>query len=173
MVSSFKPKTLVIRASKIVHKSSTLHPLTRFVTEEAVCLMFNIRLEDIYTVQCWRYIVYVHAKGLSQFVSYADFPPIVGVKPPTPAEIVKWRRRWRQQHDDAQRQHAPRWWKEFFAEEFCQAFSEPILYSWGKLIGLIKFAFSEETLQTLRNNYRQEKSLFIYHAKTLSSLRCG
>ncbi len=79
MLTSLKPKTLIIRESKIIHKSPIINPLARFVTEKAVCLMFNIKLEDIYDLRCWRYIVYVHAKGLSKFVSYADFPPIVGV----------------------------------------------------------------------------------------------
>ena len=55
--------------------------------------MFNIQPEDIYVVECWRYIVYVHAKGVSKFVSYADFPPIVGVTPPSKVDIIKWRRR--------------------------------------------------------------------------------
>ncbi len=156
MLSSLKPKTLVIRESKIVHKSSIIHQLARFVTEEAVCLMFNIKLEDIYVVECWRYIVYVHAKGLSKFVSYADFPPIVGVKPPSQAEIVKWQRRWRKLHNPNQRKLAPVWWAKFFADEFFQALSKQMLQSWGKLVGLIKFAFHEETLQILRESYRQE-----------------
>ncbi|MCX7593316.1 MAG: hypothetical protein N2235_06080 [Fischerella sp.] len=150
MLSLPKPKALVIRESKIVHKSPIIHTLARFVTEEAVCLMFNIKLEDIYVVECWRYIVYVHAKGVSKFVSYADFPPIVGVKPPTPAEMLKWRKRWRKQSNAVCRKQAPKWWAEFFADEFWQAFSESALRSWGELVELIKFAFNEETLQALQ-----------------------
>ncbi|KAB8318611.1 hypothetical protein SD81_015420 [Tolypothrix campylonemoides VB511288] len=161
MVSSLKPKTLVIRESKIVHKSSILHQLARFVTEEAVCLMFNIKLEDIYVVECWRYVVYVHAKGVSKFVSYADFPPIIGVKPPTPAEFVKWRKRWQRRNDPAQSKQAPKWWAEFFANEFWQALSEPVLCSWGKLVGLIKFALTESTLQKLRESYRHDLALLM------------
>jgi hypothetical protein len=53
MVSLLQEKTLVIRESKIVHKSPVIHNLARFVTEKAVCLMFNLSLEDIYTVECW------------------------------------------------------------------------------------------------------------------------
>ncbi len=156
MLSSLQPKTLVIRESKILHKSPIINPLARFVTEEAVCLMFNIKLEDIYSVQCWRYIVYIHAKGLSKFVSYADFPPIVGVAPPTTRECVKWRRRWRKQNSPAYRKQAPKWWADFFAHEFWQSLSKSALYDWGKLVGLIKFAFSEDILQQLRQSYRQE-----------------
>jgi len=161
MVSSLKPRALVIRASKIVHKSSLPHPLGRFVTEEAICLMFRIGFGDIYTIECWRYMVYVHAKGISRFVSYADFPPIIGVKPPSPADFIKWRRRWRKQHEFAYRKQAPEWWAEFYANEFWQALSESMLQSWGELIGLIKFAFPEETLQELRKSYRLEKSLLL------------
>jgi hypothetical protein len=149
MLSSLQPKKLVIRESKIVHKSSSLHPLARFVTEEAVCLMFNINLEDIYVVECWRYVVYVHAKGLSRFVSYADFPPIIGVQPPTPAEFLKWRKRWRKNNDHTQRHQAPKWWAKFFINEFSQAFSESVLCSWGNLLCSINFAFPETTLQEL------------------------
>jgi hypothetical protein len=161
MVSSFKPKAIAIRPSKIVHKSPIIHPTARFVTEEAVSLMFNISLEDIYTVECWRFIVYIHGKGVSKFVSYADFPPIVGVEPPTVLEMVKWRKRWRKQLDASHKKQAPQWWADFFAHEFLQALSEAILYSWGQLIALIKFAFDEETLQQLRENYRQDKVLLM------------
>lgn len=161
MLSSLSRNQLVIRESKIVHKSSKIHPLTRFVTEEAVCLKFNIKFEDIYVVECWRYIVYVHAKGVSKFVSYADFPPIIGVAPPTASEMAKWRRRWLKQHSFANRKQAPKWWKQFFVIQFNQSICERFLYNWGKLINLIKFAFNEETLQDLRNSYRQNRELLV------------
>ncbi|MBD2570257.1 hypothetical protein [Anabaena lutea] len=161
MVSSLKPKTTSIRTSKIVHKSSTLHQLTRFVTEDAVCVMFKINFEDIYKVECWRYVVYVHGKGLSKFVSYADFPPIISVDSPTTSDCIKWRKRWRKYSNYTQRKHAPSWWGVFFTRQFCEASSESVLYSWGQLIALIKFAFSEETLQELRRSYCQEKALLL------------
>ncbi|BAU05460.1 hypothetical protein NIES592_17530 [Fischerella major NIES-592] len=150
MLSLPTPKAIVIRESKIVHKSLTINPLARFVTEEAVCLMFNLKPESIYVIECWRYMVYVHAKGVSKFVSYADFPPIVGVRPPTQAERAKWRRRWRKQLNPEYRKQAPKWWTEFFAEEFWQAPGEPALQSWRDLLESIKFAFNEESLQKLR-----------------------
>ncbi len=159
MLSSLKPMRLVIRESKIVYKSSEIHPLARFVTEEAVCLKFDIKFEDIYTVQCWQHIVYVHGKGLSKFVSYADFPPVIGVNPPTASEMAKWCRRWLKQHEFANRKHAPKWWAQFFADQFEQAPYEKFLFNWGKLIRLIKFAFNEEMLQILRESYRQNKAL--------------
>ena len=161
MLSSLKPNRLFIRESKIVYKSSEIHPLARFVTEEAVCLKFNIKFEDIYTVECWQYIVYVHAKGVSKFVSYADFPPIIGVKPPTASEMAKWCRRWLKQHEFENRKQAPKWWAQFFVNKFKQAPCQKFLYDWGKLIKLIKFAFHEQILQKLRESYRLQRELLV------------
>ncbi len=152
MLSLPTPKAIVIRESKIVHKSLTINPLARFVTEEAVCLMLNIKPENIYVVECWRYMVYVHGKGVSKFVSYADFPPILGVQPPTSAETAKWRRRWRKNFNPEYRKQGPKWWAKFFAGEALQAPSEPTLKSLSNLVESIKFAFNEESLQTLRKN---------------------
>ncbi|BAY63795.1 hypothetical protein NIES22_38850 [Calothrix brevissima NIES-22] len=159
MLSSLKPKALVIRESKIIHKSAIVHPLARFVTEEAICLRFQINREDIYTVECWRYIIYVHGKGVSKFVSYADFPPILGVKAPTQSDVVKWRRRWRKQYEPHRHKQAPHWWGEFFIDEFSQAHSEAMLHSWVELVESIQFAFNPEKLAELRNSYQQEKLL--------------
>jgi len=64
----------IIGESKINHKSPVLHPLVRFVTEETAALLFNLKPEEIYRIDCWRHVVYVHGKGVSKFVSYADFP---------------------------------------------------------------------------------------------------
>mgnify|MGYP001795251965 CR=1 FL=1 len=161
MLTSLKPRKLLIRESKIYYKSSEIHPLARFVTEEAICLKFNIKFEDIYVVECWRYVVYVHGKGLSKFVSYADFPPVIGVAPPSAAEIAKWRRRWLKQHNFISRKQAPKWWRQFFANQFNKAPWERLLYDWGKLIKLIEFAFSEEILQELRNCYRLNRELLV------------
>jgi hypothetical protein len=159
MVSSFQPKTTPICSSKIVHKSSTLHPQARFVTEEAVCVMFKISFENIYTVQCWQYVVYIHGKGLSKFVSYADFPPIIGVGTPTSQDCTRWRKRWRKHHSYTERKHAPHWWTEFFTLQFSAATSESVLQTWWQLITLINFAFSEEKVQQLRSSYRQVKMM--------------
>ncbi|MBW4567261.1 MAG: hypothetical protein KME31_04360 [Tolypothrix carrinoi HA7290-LM1] len=161
MLSSLKPKAIVIRESKIVHKSSIRHSSSRFVTEEAVTIMFNINFEDIYVVECWRYIVYVHAKGVSKFVSYADFPPIVGVEPPTTADFIKWRKRWKKQNEPGKSCKAPELWVKFFLNEFWRSPSEAVLYTWGKLVALIKFAFHEERLQELRDSYRQQSKWLV------------
>ena len=75
--------------------SKPLHRLARFVTEEAAAIMFNLQQDEIYLVERWAYVVYVHGKGVSRFVSYADFPPILTVAPPIDKDFVYWRRRWK------------------------------------------------------------------------------
>ncbi|WP_193197270.1 hypothetical protein [Nostoc sp. MG11] len=57
------------------------------------------------------------------------------------------------------KKQAPNWWAQFFTQEFLQATSESELYSWGELVGLITYAFHEDTLHQLRKSYCQEKSL--------------
>ena len=161
MLTSLKPRKLVIRQSKISYKSSEIHPLARFVTEEAVCLKFKIKFEDIYVVECWQYVVYVHGKGLSKFVSYADFPPVIGVAAPSASEMAKWCRRWLKKHDFVNRKQAPKWWARFYAIQFNQSICKEALYEWGKLIKLIKFTFDEEILQKMRNCYRHNRELLV------------
>ncbi|MFW6357602.1 MAG: hypothetical protein ACOC0N_00080 [Chroococcales cyanobacterium] len=103
------------KKSKIYHKSSVRHDLARFVTEEAVALMFNLTPEQIYRVECWQHIVYVYGKGISRFVSYADFPPIINVELPCDKDILRWRKRWRNQYKSKQ---APRFWQQFYTRQF-------------------------------------------------------
>src|SRR6476469_8533299 len=73
MISENQLRSSTIGASKIIHKSSIVNPRSRFVTEETVALLFNISPEQIYRIDCCHNVVYVHAKGLSRFVSSADF----------------------------------------------------------------------------------------------------
>ncbi|TAE60157.1 MAG: hypothetical protein EAZ76_06970 [Nostocales cyanobacterium] len=150
MIPSTLEKITPIRSSKILHKSSVIHPQARFVTEEAVCLIFGISFADIYTVECWRYVVYVHAKGVSKFVSYADFPPIVDVGAPTYQDRVKWRKRWRKTPKNQEKRYAPQWWAEFFTLQFQNAGSEYELQQWRQLLVSVNFAFSPLTLQQLQ-----------------------
>lgn len=154
MISPSEQRSLVIWESKIIHKSPILHPLARFVTEETVALLFNIEPEHIYKVTCWRHVVHVHGKGLSRFVSYADFPPVVGVEAPTDEDLVRWRKRWKSK---AKSKQAPEFWQKFFARKFKQATSVVNLVEWGKLVAIVKSALSSLALQSLREVYRQEK----------------
>lgn len=94
---------------------------------------------------------------MSKFVSYADFPPILGVAPPTGKDFAYWRKRWKKRQQAEQKKQAPPFWVQFFAHQFHHTPSVPVLFNWGNLVGLIKFAFAEATLQELRESYRQEK----------------
>ena len=141
--------------------SNPLHRLARFVTEKAAAMMFNLKAEEIYQVERWTNIVYVHGKGISKFVSYADFPPTVEVAPPSDKDFAFWRRRWKKRQQ-RQKKQAPPFWVQFFAQQFHQSPTETILFNWGKLIGTIKFAFGEGVLQELREKYCYEKALLSF-----------
>lgn len=137
--------------------SNPLHRLARFVTEKAAAMMFKLEQDEIYLVERWANIVYVHGKGLSKFVSYADFPPILEVAPPTDKDFALWRKRWKKRQQVEQKKQAPAFWVQFFAHHFYYAPSKPVLHNWGKLLNLIEFAFTEASLQRLRENYCPEK----------------
>jgi hypothetical protein len=154
MVSTPMAKKPVITQSKINHKSGVLHQLVRFVTEETVSLLFNLQPDEIYRIDCWRHVVYVHGKGISKFVSYADFPPHIGVETPTTQDFRRWRKRWKKRWKLKQ---APQFWTRFYTYQFKQAATESNLLAWGKLVAVIKSALSYTTVQQLREAYRQEK----------------
>ncbi len=147
----------IIRASKINHKSGILHPLVRFVTEETVALLFNLELDEIYRIDCWRHVVYVHGKGVSKFVSYADFPPILGVKAPTHPDFVRWRKRWKNHWNS---KLAPEFWTQFYLQQFNRAATEAKFLAWGELVAVIKLVFAESAVQQLRDAYKHEKYLW-------------
>lgn len=133
--------------------SNPLHRLARFVSKEAAAVMFNIQQAEIYTVERWANIVYVHAKGISKFVSYADFPPNLAVASPTDKDFSYWRRRWKKRQQEQQKRQAPPFWVDFFARKLHDATSIENLRTWGELIGTIKFSFEETSLQSLRASY--------------------
>lgn len=134
--------------------SSAIHPLARFVTVEAIALLLHLKPQEIYRIDCWRHVIHVVGKGISIFVSYADMPPILGVEPPTPADINCWRKRWKKN-----KHQAPKFWAEFFKYKFKIALSLPEIYKWGELIAVIKFALPAATVQALRSAYDEEKYL--------------
>ena len=154
MVSTPKPKTPIIRASKINHKSGVLHPLARFVTEETAALLLNLQLDEIYRIECWQHVVYVHGKGVSKFVSYADFPPILGVEAPTHQDYLRWRKRWKKCWKMSQ---APEFWANFYTQQFKNASTESNLLAWGKLVAAVKSVLSVVAVERLRKAYRYEK----------------
>jgi hypothetical protein len=157
MVSTPKLKTPVIRESKINHKSGVLHPLVRFVTEETAALLFNLDPEEIYRIDCWRHVVYVHGKGVSKFVSYADFPPILEVEAPTHQDFVRWRKRWKNRWKISL---APEFWTKFYKQQFKHASTESNLLAWGKFVAVVKSVLSIAAIEQLREAYRYEKDLW-------------
>ncbi len=152
MISETPAKSRTIAESKIIHKSPILHPLARFVTEETVALLFNIAVDDIYRIECCRYMVYLHAKHISRFVSYADFPPIVEVNEPALQDFGRWYKRWKSKL-------APTFWTKFYTHKFRDAVSVDSLLEWGMLVAKVKSAMSGAALQQLRDVYTQEKDL--------------
>ena len=152
MISETSAKSRTIAESKIIHKSPILHPLARFVTEETVALLFNIAVDEIYRIECCSYMVYVHAKGISRFVSYADFPPIVGVNAIALQDFGRWYKRWKSKL-------APVFWTKFYTRKFQDAVSVDRLLERGLLVAKVKSAISGAALQQLRDVYAEEKDL--------------
>jgi hypothetical protein len=150
MIAAFGLKSSTLVCSKIIHKSPVLHPLARFVTEETVALLFNISTDQIYRIECCRYMVYVHAKGISRFVSYADFPPILQVELPKLQDFCRWYKRWKGKK-------APDFWTQFYIHQFKYATTADKQLAWGLLVAAVKSLFSETALQQLRDAYLYEK----------------
>ncbi|AFZ26908.1 hypothetical protein Cylst_4853 [Cylindrospermum stagnale PCC 7417] len=136
-------------------ESNYVNPLVRFVTEDAIALLLNIPVTEIKEIRCWPNVILVIAEHLVRFVSYADLPPILEAAPPTNQDILTWRKRWRKQKTHK----APEFWKEFYSQKFRQANSSAQLYAWGRLINILKFAFSHERLESLRNVFRTCRTL--------------
>ncbi|MUL35358.1 hypothetical protein [Gloeocapsopsis dulcis] len=134
-------------------ESKTFHRLARFVKKEAIALLLNREPEEIYRVDWWRHVIHVVGKRISRFVSYADLLPVLGVEPPTHADICRWRKRCAVQ----KQKHAPKFWVDFYVQKFMQVVCCNDLVSWGQLIGTIKQVFSMEALQTLRSAYVSAK----------------
>ena len=151
MIAAFQLKSSTFACSKIIHKSPVLHRLARFVTEETVALLFNISIDQIYRIECCRYMVYVHAKGISRFVSYADFPPILEVELPKLQDFFgRWYKRWKSKK-------APDFWTQFYIHQFKYATTADKQLAWGLLVAAVKSLFSETALQQLRNAYLYQK----------------
>ena len=143
MLASFRPK------------STPRHRLSRFVTKEAIARLLKIKVEQIYRFECWAHILYVHAQGMSRFVSYADFPPVVGVESPSGLDFGYWKRRMASQKE----RYAPDFWVDFYGDKFHQAVSVAELLEWGELVGVVKLMLGAIGLESLRKVYAQEKYL--------------
>ena len=129
-----------------------VHRLARFVTKEAISLLLNLKPHEIYRIDFWRHVIHVVGKGISRFVSYADIPPILDVEPPKHEDFACWRKRWKKN-----KYKAPKFWAAFYKQKFKLALSPSEMYRWGELVGAIKFALSEATVQFLRSVYQEEQ----------------
>jgi hypothetical protein len=139
------------------NEENSTHPLARFVTEEAIALLLNIPASEINEIRCWRHMILVVAEHMVRFVSYADLPPILEVEPPTNEEFTTWRKRWKR----SDTKQAPDFWKDFYAEKFRLAGSRERLYCWGRLVGRIKFAISNEWLESLRKIFKEVRVVVV------------
>ena len=151
-------KAPVIRERRAIieHKFSKAHPLLRFVTTETVAFLFKIEVEQIYRIECWPHVVYVHAEGVSRFVSYGDFPPVIAVDWPDEKDFLYWRKRWIKKW---RAEKAPEFWIKFYTQKFIEARSEEKLREWGYLIARVKFCFEEANIERLRENYSYQRFL--------------
>ncbi|XZO04059.1 MAG: hypothetical protein ACM65L_10200 [Microcoleus sp.] len=141
--------------TKFSRKSTPRNKLSRFVTKESIARLLKIKVEQIYRFECWAHILYVHAQGMSRFVSYADLPPVVGVESPSGLDFGYWKRRMA----SLKERYAPNFWVEFYADKFREAVSVAELLEWGELVGVVKLMLSRIAVESLRKVYAQEKYL--------------
>ena len=152
----FENPQQILKTPIISHQFKQAPILLRFVTVETVAFLFNIEVEQIHRIECWQHVVYVHAEGISRFVSYADFPPVIGKQKPDEKEFKRWRKRW---YDKSKRKIAPESWVKFYTKKFTQAKSIYKLREWGELIAVFKSLFESIDLERLREDYRYQKFL--------------
>ncbi|KJH73386.1 hypothetical protein [Aliterella atlantica] len=156
--------------STLQPQSKYVHPLARFVSEEAIALILKVPVEKIREIRCWARVILVVGQGLSRFVSYADLPPVVGVEAPTRQDFTYWSKRWRK----LKIKHAPDFWATFYANRFGQCRDIAELFNWGQLLGTIKLLLSEQIIIALRSIYVEEKSYLetqLYLCASKSELR--
>ena len=125
-----------------------IHPLARFVTKEAIALCLNLQPEQIYKIDCWRYVVHVVGKGVSTFVSYADLPPILEVEPPTNKDFWRWRKRFAKQN-----KQAPQFWEKFYQQKLQQAASQTELDNWKQILQVIQQFLPSEIVSISRTTH--------------------
>lgn len=138
-----------------MHNTSTsAHPLSRFVTREALALHLGVKPDNIYKISCWRYVIHVVAKGKSRFVSYADMPPIVGVAPPEAADFVKWQKRIKARKQN----YVPLFWAQFYVKKIKEARSIQTLLNWENLVKQFRSLISLEGVKKIDQALAEKKS---------------
>lgn len=138
-----------------MHNTPTsAHPLSRFVTREALALHLGVKPDNIYKISCWRYVIHVVAKGKSRFVSYADMPPIVGVAPPEEADFVKWQKRIKARKQN----YVPLFWAKFYVKKIKEARSIQTLLNWENLVKKLRSLISLEGVKKIDQALAEKKS---------------
>ncbi len=136
------------------NKSTSAHPLGRFVTRDALAFHLGINSDNIYKVNCWQYVIHVVGKGKSRFVSYADLPPILGVEPPKKADFAKWRKRIKTR----KKKYVPKFWAQFYVKKIEDSNSIQTLLSWENLVKQFKPLISLEGVKKIDHALAKEKS---------------
>ncbi|MBD2040667.1 hypothetical protein [Microcoleus sp. FACHB-672] len=139
-----------------LQEATVAHALYRFVSAEAIALLLNIKPEKILKIRCWAHVILVVGKGFSRFVSYADLPPIVGVKPPTPQDYLRWRKRWQKNN-----YQAPAFWGEFYTQKLRQTRRFSQLHAWLRLIEAIKSLLPASAVRELQSIYTQQNGYLL------------
>ena len=138
----------------IKNKSTTAHPLSRFVSREALGFHLGIKSDNIYKISCWRYVIHVVGKSKSRFVSYADMPPILGVEAPRKSDFAKWKKRIKTR----KQKYAPKFWAQFYVKKIEDSNSIQTLLQWENLVKQCKDLISLEGIKKIDNALSQEKS---------------
>jgi len=174
MTQNEAEKSVTLRESKIIHKRSKQHPLARHVTEEAVALKFNVKIEEIHRIELWDKLVYVYAGKLSRFASYADFPPIVTEQKPTEFPVAYWNERLRKLQtppNKTKKQALLTWWTQFYQDRFGECANPRQLKQWGEVVAILKTSLPDPIIETLREFYRSIQSHFLPLNTTLPHLQ--
>ena len=161
MITPSEPqKSVTIRESKIIHKRSEQHPLAPHVTEEAVALKFNVKIEEIHRIELWDKLVYVYAGKLSRFMSYGDFPPVVTENKASELPVHYWGNRLRTLHrqDQRQKEHKKeqllQLWSKYYTDRVSETRNKLELRKWGEIIAVMKPYLGTDIMTTMKEFYQ-------------------
>jgi len=137
----------------VENKSTAAHPLSRFVSREALGFHLGIKSENIYKISCWRHVIHVVGKSKSRFVSYADMPPILGVEPPKKSDFAKWKKRIKTR----KQKYVPKFWAQFYVKKIEESNSIQTLLNWQNLVSQCKSLISLEGVEKINQALAERK----------------
>jgi hypothetical protein len=135
------------------NKYTHTHPLSRFVTRDALSFHLGIKCDNIYKISRWQYVIHVVGKGKSRFVSYADMPPIIGVEAPRKADFAKWRKRIKTR----KQKYVPKFWAQFYIKKIESSNSIQTLLNWQSLVNQCKPLISLEGVKKIDQAVAERK----------------